>query len=215
MRLWHKYTAHLPGADREVGVAREAEGFMVCLPPPDEAGSGAISAGEAHLDGPVGTAARAVARAAGVGAGGATDLIGTAQEVPMTWEEAECGRILVRLGGRPLECRITRLPDGCLRIEWRGRQVIARVADDLAERARLAHAAHAGPLPLRSPMPGMVVKVLVEEGELVTREQPLLIVEAMKMQNEIAAPEAGRIVNLAVKPGQAVEGDQVLLEIRV
>jgi biotin carboxyl carrier protein len=88
------------------------------------------------------------------------------------------------------------------------------VADDLAERARLAHAAHAGPMPLRSPMPGMVVKVLVEEGDLVSLEQPLLVIEAMKMQNELAAPVAGKIVNLAVKPGEAVEGDQVLLEIR-
>jgi biotin carboxyl carrier protein len=134
--------------------------------------------------------------------------------VLLTWEETECGRVLVRMGGRPIECRVTRLPDGTFRIEWRGRQVLAHVADDLAERARLAHAAHAGPMPLRSPMPGMVVKVLVEEGDLVTLEQPLLVIEAMKMQNELAAPVAGKIVNLAVKPGEAVEGDQVLLEIR-
>jgi pyruvate carboxylase subunit B len=173
MRLFEKYTAHLPNCDREVEVAREAEGFMVRTPAPADT-----------------------------------------NETLLTWEEAACGRVLVRMGGCPLECRISRLSDGTWRIEWRGRQVLVRVADDLAERARLAHAAHAGPMPLRSPMPGMVVKVLVEEGDLVTLEQPLLVVEAMKMQNELAAPVAGKVVNLSVKPGQAVEGDQVLLEIR-
>ena len=186
MQLFEKYTAHLPNGDREVEVAREADGFMVRLPAPRVPPNGAPAGDVAAVD-----------------------------EMLLTWEETEGGRILVRLGGRPMECRVTRLPDGAFRIEWRGRQVLARVADDLAERARLAHAAHAGPMPLRSPMPGMVVKVLVEEGDLVTLKQPLLVIEAMKMQNELAAPVAGTIVNLSVKPGGAVEGDQVLLEIRV
>lgn len=132
----------------------------------------------------------------------------------VSWDELECGRVLLRIDGRPIECRITRLPDGTMRIEWRGRHLPIRVADDLSERARLAHAHHGGPLPLRSPMPGTVVKVLVQDGETVLLEQPLLIVEAMKMQNELAAPMAGKIVNLAARPGQAVEADQVLLEIR-
>jgi acetyl/propionyl-CoA carboxylase alpha subunit len=189
MQLFERYTAHLPGCTHEVEVAREADGFAVRLP------------------------ARTGAK--GEDASGArTNNGGAVDEVLLTWEETECGRVLVRMGGRPIECRVTRLPDGTFRIEWRGRQVLARVADDLAERARLAHDAHAGPMPLRSPMPGMVVKVLVAEGDLVSLEQPLLVIEAMKMQNELAAPVAGKIVNLAVKPGEAVEGDQVLLEIR-
>jgi biotin carboxyl carrier protein len=199
MQLFEKYTAHLPGCIREVEVAREADGFSVRLPAPT-----------GTSETPAGTGAQAE-DGSGAPAGGAVAV----DEMLLTWEETECGRILVRLGGRPMECRVTRLPDGAFRIEWRGRQVLARVADDLAERARLARAGHAGPMPLRSPMPGMVVKVLVEEGDLVTLEQPLLVIEAMKMQNELAAPVAGKIVNLSVRPGQAVEGDQVLLEIRV
>jgi pyruvate carboxylase subunit B len=63
-------------------------------------------------------------------------------------------------------------------------------------------------------MPGTVLKVLVEEGDLVQLEQPLCIVEAMKMQNELDAPIAGRVVRLTARAGQAVEADQVLLEIR-
>ena len=182
MQLFEKYTAHLPGCDREVEVAREAGGFRVRLPAPAGA-----SETPAHTGAKAGDATRSPAGDAAMGDAAAVD------ERLLTWEEIEGGRLLVRLGGRPMECRVTRLPDGAFRIEWRGRQVLARVADDLAERARLAHAAHAGPMPLRSPMPGMVVKVLVAEGDPVTLEQPLLVIEAMKMQNELAAPVAGTI----------------------
>jgi acetyl/propionyl-CoA carboxylase alpha subunit len=198
MQLFEKYTAHLPGHDREVEVARGAEGFRVRLPEPaGRSETPAIrEAGPGDTGGPTAGDPAAV------------------DETLLTWEEIAGGRILVRLGGRPVECRITRLPDGAFRIEWRGRQVLVSVADDLAERARLAHAAHGGPVPLRSPMPGTVVRVLVAEGDIVTHEQPLLVIEAMKMQNELAAPVGGKVVNLAVKAGQAVEGDQVLLEIR-
>jgi biotin carboxyl carrier protein len=135
-------------------------------------------------------------------------------EKAVTWDEQGGGRVLLRIDGRPVECRLTPIPGGALRIEWRGRQVTVRVADDLTERARLAHAQHGGPIPLRSPMPGMVVKVLVAEGDLVQLEQPLCIVEAMKMQNELDAPVSGRVVHLSARPGQAVEADQLLLEIR-
>jgi len=62
-------------------------------------------------------------------------------------------------------------------------------------------------------MPGTVIKLLVAEGDTVVIEQPLLIVEAMKMHNEIAAPLAGTIRSIKVAAGQTVEGDQILLEI--
>ncbi len=210
MRLFETYTAHLPNCDRVIEVAREAEGFVVRIPAPAVPPPGDVPPpGNGASEATVPTGARTQE-----GNPPPTGNADDAGEMLLTWEETECGRILVRLGGRPIECRVTRLPDGALRIEWRGRSILARVADDLAERARLAHAAHTGPLPLRSPMPGMVVKVLVEEGDLVALEQPLLVIEAMKMQNELAAPVAGKIVNLSVKPGEVVEGDQVLLEIR-
>jgi biotin carboxyl carrier protein len=136
------------------------------------------------------------------------------EETAVSWDDQECGRVLLRMDGRPVECRLTPLPGGLLRIEWRGRQVTVQVADDLAERARRAHAHHGGPTPLRSPMPGTVLRVLVEEGDLVQLEQPLCIVEAMKMQNELDAPIAGKVVRLTARAGQAVEADQVLLEIQ-
>ena len=69
-----------------------------------------------------------------------------------------------------------------------------------------------GPRPLKAPMPGLVVKVEVEAGEAVSPGQGLVIVEAMKMENELQAEGPGVIARVLVEAGQAVEKDQVLLE---
>lgn len=62
-------------------------------------------------------------------------------------------------------------------------------------------------------MPGKVVAVHVENGALVKEGQPVLILEAMKMQNEIKAPRDGRVMNLKVKPGDTVEAGTVLFTL--
>jgi pyruvate carboxylase subunit B len=76
------------------------------------------------------------------------------------------------------------------------------------ERERAAHAAERATGPASGDvlgvMPGVVVAVLVKKGEAVQAGQPLLILSAMKMQNEIAAPAAGVVADLHVSPGQAV-----------
>ena len=69
-----------------------------------------------------------------------------------------------------------------------------------------------GPKPLRAPMPGLVVKIEADEGDDVFQCQGLIIVEAMKMENELKSDGAGRISRILVEPGQTVEKDQVLVE---
>ena len=64
-----------------------------------------------------------------------------------------------------------------------------------------------------SPMPGTVVKVLVKEGDEVKAGQPVLVLEAMKMENEITAEKDGKIVKIAVAEGQAVAKDEVLVVV--
>lgn len=61
------------------------------------------------------------------------------------------------------------------------------------------------------PMPGKVIAVLVTEGDTVEKGQGLVIVEAMKMENEVRSPIAGEIKEIKVKPGDAVEAGAVLL----
>jgi biotin carboxyl carrier protein len=62
-----------------------------------------------------------------------------------------------------------------------------------------------GPQEIVAPMPGKIVKVLVSEGQQVERDQGLLVIEAMKMQNELRAPRAGRVARIYIAEGRGVE----------
>jgi acetyl/propionyl-CoA carboxylase alpha subunit len=66
---------------------------------------------------------------------------------------------------------------------------------------------------LRAPMPAQVRAVLVSEGNLVEGGQTLMLLEAMKMEIKLQAPRRGRIARLPVQEGQAVDRDQVLIEL--
>jgi biotin carboxyl carrier protein len=70
-----------------------------------------------------------------------------------------------------------------------------------------------GPQEIVAPMPGKVVKILVTEGEEVHRDQGLLVMEAMKMQNEMRAARDGRIERVYVKEGSGVESGTRLLRL--
>ena len=71
----------------------------------------------------------------------------------------------------------------------------------------------AGDTALRSLMPGKVVAVLVAVGDRVTKDQGVLIIEAMKMENEVQASTAGTVKSILVTPGQTVEAGELLLEL--
>jgi len=71
----------------------------------------------------------------------------------------------------------------------------------------------AGPAPLLAPMPGLVVRVSVAPGDAVAAGQGLLVMEAMKMENELRAATAGTVRTVRVQPGTAVEKGAVLVEL--
>jgi len=62
-----------------------------------------------------------------------------------------------------------------------------------------------------APMPGKVLRVLVRPGDDVTHRQPLLVIEAMKMENELSSPKAGRIAEIGVSEGMSVEAGRLLV----
>jgi glutaconyl-CoA/methylmalonyl-CoA decarboxylase subunit gamma len=68
---------------------------------------------------------------------------------------------------------------------------------------------------LKAPMPGKIIDVLVREGSTVLRGEPLVILEAMKMQNEIQSPVNGQIIKVLAKPNSNVMKDDILVEIKV
>jgi biotin carboxyl carrier protein len=70
-----------------------------------------------------------------------------------------------------------------------------------------------GKVSLLAPMPGKVVKVLVSPGAAVEEGQGLVVVEAMKMENELKSPKKGKVSDIAVREGQAVEGGAKLLSV--
>jgi biotin carboxyl carrier protein len=78
--------------------------------------------------------------------------------------------------------------------------------------AKAGGAAH-GEQKVTAPMPGRVVRVLVAHGEDVEAHQPVVVVEAMKMENELRSPKAGRVKDVAVEAGTSVEAGRVLVVI--
>lgn len=76
-----------------------------------------------------------------------------------------------------------------------------------------AQAGPTGPAPLLAPMPGLVVKVNVEPGDLVAQGQGLVVMEAMKMENELRAAGAGRVKAVHARTGTAVDKGTVLIEL--
>lgn len=70
-----------------------------------------------------------------------------------------------------------------------------------------------GPAPLVAPMPGLIVRIAVAVGDIVTAGQGLIAMEAMKMENELKAAVAGRVTAIRVATGQAVEKGTVLVEL--
>jgi biotin carboxyl carrier protein len=74
--------------------------------------------------------------------------------------------------------------------------------------------AGSGPQRLIAPMPGKVVRVLVKKGDLVTARQPVVVVEAMKMENELRASRDGTVAEIQVSEGMSVEAGALLLVIQ-
>jgi len=67
---------------------------------------------------------------------------------------------------------------------------------------------------IKAPMPGKIIDVLVREGAVVQRGEPVVILEAMKMQNEILSPVNGTVIKISAKPNTNVMKDDLLLEIK-
>jgi len=85
-----------------------------------------------------------------------------------------------------------------------------RVDDPRSLRSRRRHARADGPVTIKASMPGRIVRLLVEKGDAVTAHQSIVVIEAMKMQNEIKSPKEGRVADLRVSPGDTVASGDIL-----
>ncbi|MGQ0613915.1 MAG: biotin/lipoyl-containing protein [Planctomycetaceae bacterium] len=119
------------------------------------------------------------------------------------------------LDGRSYEFAVLRHDEG-IELSGAAGQFLVKVEDERTRAARdraPAAAGPRGPRILKSVMPGIVREVLVKPGDAVTRGQPMLILEAMKMQNEIRADQDALVKSLRVEPGTAVEKGAPLVEL--
>jgi len=122
----------------------------------------------------------------------------------------------LRVGNRVHRVLARRLQDGRWVLHVDGTRVVAEALDERTSHIRAMAGAMAGaqgPRPLKAPMPGLVVKIEVVVGDVVAEGDGMMIVEAMKMENELRAEGAARVTAIHVAPGDAVEKDQVMIEL--
>ncbi|HFC10078.1 MAG TPA: acetyl-CoA carboxylase biotin carboxyl carrier protein subunit [Chloroflexi bacterium] len=106
--------------------------------------------------------------------------------------------------------------DGQWQVLMGGTLYEARVEDEQLRRLRLAGGGggkDSGPFLLKAPMPGLVVSVPVTEGQEVKKGDVLVVLESMKMQNELKSPKAGKVEKVKVSDGQTVDQGEVMVTV--
>lgn len=140
------------------------------------------------------------------------------------------GRWLVRIDDQAIDADATLLRPGVLSLligghshrvileqqtaedalHLNGQVIPYAVEDPRSLRQRRRASGSNGPVTLKASMPGRVVRILLEKGAPVAEHQAVLVIEAMKMQNELKSPREGCIADLRVAPGDTVASGQVL-----
>ncbi len=134
--------------------------------------------------------------------------LGAGAERDVSVEQPEPGVYSVLLDGRSYDARVE---NGYVTVC--GRRFEIEVRDPRRWKRQLAGGAQGGVQKVAAPMPGKVVRVLVSVGDAVEAGQGIVVVEAMKMQNEMKASRAGKIASLAAKPGATVTAGEILATI--
>ena len=130
------------------------------------------------------------------------------QEYLLEVTQPERGSYLIKSRGRVYEAVVWG-HSRSMQVSLRGRLFSARVVDRKHRGVQTEHS-NEGRQQLTAPMPGKIIRVLLEVGESVAAGQGVVVVEAMKMQNEIKSPKPGRVVEMRVSEGDAVSANQVL-----
>jgi biotin carboxyl carrier protein len=135
------------------------------------------------------------------------------------WTEIRPGHYSILIDGQSYEARVVPAPDSRPGLPENWIVTIAEhdfhveVRDPRTRRFAGQAVAHDGPLDVLAPMPGKIVRVLVDRDQEVAQDQGLVVIEAMKMQNELRAPRAGRITEVHVEEGIGIEAGARLLRL--
>jgi biotin carboxyl carrier protein len=155
----------------------------------------------------------------GKGSGEKSQFSIDGQALEADWTEIRPGHYSILINGQSYEARVQPAPDSRpgLTVSWdvtiAEYDFRVEVRDPRTRRYAGQSIAHDGPLEVLAPMPGKIVQVLVGCDEEVAKDQGLVVIEAMKMQNELRAPRAGRITEVHVKEGIGIEAGAKLLRL--
>jgi biotin carboxyl carrier protein len=125
--------------------------------------------------------------------------------------EPETGLYTVIMGDRVYRCSPEMLPNGQMEIVVNGQRFPVAVRDPRKVRSQAgAEGSADGKATLIAPMPGKVVRLLKSAGDEIAAGQGVMVVEAMKMQNEVQSPKTGKVVEIKVTEGQTVNAGETL-----
>lgn len=130
--------------------------------------------------------------------------------------EKQNGRYLLRIGTKLYKIDNVELNHQTVEFTLDGQWCQVEVRDEqdlLLDRLGFKTAAEIGEGQLNAPMPGKILEMIVSEGDEVDLGEPVAILEAMKMENELKAPVKGVVTTIAVKAGESVEKNALILEI--
>lgn len=127
-------------------------------------------------------------------------------------ETPEPGVYSVLMDGRSYDAYVEETPNGLV-VSLQGHRFEIEARDPRRWSRKAAGRGGEGVQTIASPMPGKVVRVLVAAGDAVHAGQGIAVVEAMKMQNEMKAPRAGKVLSLPAKEGATVAAGEVLAMI--
>ncbi len=126
------------------------------------------------------------------------------------------GRYLLRIGTKLYKIDNVSYNGSDIEFSINGKWHIVSVKDEqelLLDRLGFKTGAALAEGSLKAPMPGKILDILVSEGDEVTKGQPVVILEAMKMENELKSAIDGTITSIAVEVGQSLEKNALILEI--
>jgi biotin carboxyl carrier protein len=148
--------------------------------------------------------------------GGLVQLFLDGKALQADWADIGSGQYSLLVDGRSYALSMRRnadIPNGRLWVSLKGSAFEVELQDPRNRRRGKFSAADQGPQEVLAPMPGRIVKILVAEGAHVHGGEGLLVVEAMKMQNEVRAARSGRVEKIHIAEGDGVEAGSRLVRL--
>jgi 3-methylcrotonyl-CoA carboxylase alpha subunit len=141
------------------------------------------------------------------------DIDGRRHELELIRLDGAVASLRFPSNGRSLQITYHRGQNGSWRVSVGQREFDLEVLTPAEAVEAVSAARGSGPSRVMAPIPGKVVAIKVKPGDLVEPGQALVVLEAMKMENELAADQAGKVAAIHVSAGDTVEGGELLVEL--